>query len=199
MTSNLFTGQLVRLAAIDAEREAELFARWDRDSEYVRLLNTNPRPLITAKKIKESIDKEMEEHADELLFSIHTLADDRPIGFIVLDPPAWSHGDAFVAIGIGDRACWGSGYGTDAMRVLLRYAFQELNLYRISLNVFEYNERALKSYLKAGFVVEGRQRGALLRNGRRWDLINMGVLREEWLALNHDQSEICHAQYPRTR
>jgi len=66
------------------------------------------------------------------------------------------------------------------MRVMLRYAFAELNLHRVSLNVFEYNPRAIRSYEICGFVREGRCRQALHRDGRRWDLIYMGIMREEW-------------------
>jgi RimJ/RimL family protein N-acetyltransferase len=92
------------------------------------------------------------------------------------------NGDAFVGIGIGDRELWGKGYGTEAMKLMLRFAFQELNLRRVSLNTFEYNPRAVHSYEKAGFVHEGCERDWLHREGRRWDLIYMGILREEWLA-----------------
>ena len=186
MNESLFTGRLVRLAALNPETESELFAQWDRDSEFARQLNGNARPLATAKKIKAYIEKELAKPSGEIQFSIHTLADDRPIGFVALDPPDWQHGDAFVGIGIGERDYWSSGYGSDALRVLLRYAFTELNLQRVSLNVFEYNERAFKSYLKVGFVVEGRQRGMLRRDGRRWDFICMGILREEWNALTNE-------------
>jgi RimJ/RimL family protein N-acetyltransferase len=120
-------------------------------------------------------------------FAIHTLADDRLIGAIELSVTQWVHGDAYVGIGIGERDDWGKGYGTDAMRVMLRYAFREMNLHRVSLTVFEYNPRAIRSYEKAGFVVEGRLRGWLNREGRRWDMIHMGILREEWEKTTKDQ------------
>jgi RimJ/RimL family protein N-acetyltransferase len=68
------------------------------------------------------------------------------------------------------------------MKVILRYAFRELNLRRVALDTFEYNPRAIRSYEKIGFVHEGRAREYLWRDGRRWDLIFMGILREEWLA-----------------
>ena len=68
------------------------------------------------------------------------------------------------------------------MRVILRFAFTELNLHRVSLTVFDYNQRAIRSYEKAGFRMEGRQRGFLKREGQRWDLIYMGILRSEWEA-----------------
>jgi len=66
------------------------------------------------------------------------------------------------------------------MRILLRYAFEELNLHRLSLSVFEYNSRAIRSYEKAGFVIEGRARQFLNRDGLRYDMIFMGILRDEW-------------------
>ena len=60
----------------------------------------------------------------------------------------------------------------------------EMNLRRVSLNVFEYNPRGIRSYEKAGFRHEGRQRQYLNRDGRRWDIVYMGILREEWMAEN---------------
>ena len=108
------------------------------------------------------------------------IEDARLIGEISLDGVQWHHGDTFIAIGIGERDYWNRGYGTDAMRVMLRYAFCELNLHRISLNVFGYNYRALSMYEKIGFQHEGRQREYLYRDGRRWDLIYMGILNSEW-------------------
>ena len=63
----------------------------------------------------------------------------------------WNGRDAFVGLGIGETEYWNKGYGTDVMNVLLRYAFMELNLLRVTLSVFEYNPRAIRSYEKAGF------------------------------------------------
>jgi RimJ/RimL family protein N-acetyltransferase len=97
----------------------------------------------------------------------------------------WVAGSAWVGIGIGEPADWGKGYGTDAMRILLRYAFAWLNLHRVTLNVFGYNERAVRSYIKCGFTEEGRMRQWLNRGDQRWDLIHMGILKEEW-ALKED-------------
>jgi RimJ/RimL family protein N-acetyltransferase len=67
------------------------------------------------------------------------------------------------------------------MRVALRFGFMELNLQRVTLNVFDYNSRGVRSYEKAGFQVEGRVREFILRDGARHDVIYMGVLRENWL------------------
>jgi len=67
--------------------------------------------------------------------------------------------------------------------VVLRYGFNELNLRRVTLTVFEYNPRAIRSYEKAGFQHEGRVRQALLRDGKRWDMFYMGILRDDWKKL----------------
>jgi len=181
MDNSLFQGKLVRLAAYDPEAGAEAFTKWSRDSEYSRLLDTEPARLWTAKQTKEDMVKFMEEtFHNTFLFLIYTLEDERLIGCGGLDGVMWAHGDTFLSISIGDRNDWGKGYGTDAVQILLRYGFTEFNLHRISLDVFEYNPRAIRCYEKAGFVVEGRQREFLNREGRRWDMIYMGILRQEW-------------------
>jgi RimJ/RimL family protein N-acetyltransferase len=184
MTNNtsLLTGQLVRLTAMNPETDAAAFARWEVDAEYMRQLDSGPHQPHRAKRIKEGIEKEQQEDPNTIGFSVQTLADDKLIGFVAYDGISWRHGDTFVAIGIGDPAYRGNGYGTDAMRVMLRYSFMELNLQRVQLNVLSYNERAIKSYCKVGFIIEGRMRGMLLRDGQRWDFVYMSVLRDEWKA-----------------
>lgn len=182
MLNDLFTGELVRLTAIDAQQSAEAFSRWSRNSEYWRLLASEASQPSSRRRAAAWFEKQQEkDNPNDFFFSIRTLEDDCLIGDIGLDGVLWNHGDAFVGIGIGERALWGKGYGTDAMRILLRYGFIELNLWRVSLDVFEYNPRAVRSYEKVGFTHEGRARQFLLRDGKRWDLIFMGITREEWL------------------
>jgi RimJ/RimL family protein N-acetyltransferase len=74
------------------------------------------------------------------------------------------------------------------MNILLRFAFTEINLRRVTLTVFEYNPRAIRSYEKAGFRHEGRARKVVNKEGRRWDVLYMGILREEWLGLDTSRS-----------
>jgi RimJ/RimL family protein N-acetyltransferase len=83
---------------------------------------------------------------------------------------------------LGEPEEWGKGYGSEATRLVLRYAFETLNLNRVWLHVYEYNERGLRAYEKAGFRREGRLRQEMFRDGRYWDTIVMGILRDEWLA-----------------
>lgn len=172
-----FSGKLVRLAVFDPEHDAPHMARWNQDSEYQQLASSGPATLWTEKQIQEW----MEKHSDDMYaFTIRSLDDDRVIGEIDLSEINWCARDACVGIGIGEREFWGKGYGTDAMNLILRYAFGSLNLNRVSLNVFEYNPRAIQCYSKAGFREEGRLRQWMRRAGERYDLIYMGILREEW-------------------
>lgn len=186
MQLDLFTGKLVRLTAVDSQRLAEALSHWGRDSEYWRLLASDPARLHTIKGTKEWLDKDLEKDPPKnLIFEIHTLDGDRLIGETGFDGIHWQHGDTFIGIGLGERDAWGNGYGTDAMRIMLRYAFTELNLHRVSLDVFEYNPRAIRSYEKAGFKHEGRMRQSMLREGRRWDLLFMGITQAEWLEIQN--------------
>ncbi len=179
MNTQLFQGDLVRLTAPDPDADAEIIARWHRDSEYLRLLDSEPARPQLPQDVKKWWEEELRDDSF-FPFMIRSLADDRLLGFIGLRIASWNNGDAYVGVGIGDRKDWGQGYGTDAMKIILRYAFTELNLHRVSLGVFEHNPRAVRSYQKAGFSLEGRTRGDISRDGQRLDTLWMGILREEW-------------------
>jgi RimJ/RimL family protein N-acetyltransferase len=180
---DIFRGMLVRLAAESPEALARGFARWDRDSEYHRLADGDPAQLWSEKKHREWIEKEMDEDPIRRYhFSIRTLEEDKLIGVVGIRP-IWEHAEGWVGIGIGDRDYWSQGCGTDAMRLILQFGFDELGLHRISLAMHSYNARARRVYEKMGFTYEGLMRGDTLREGRRTDGIYMGILRREWLAL----------------
>ncbi len=179
---DILKGELVRLSALDPEELGKAFARWGCDSEFMRLLDSGSIRLDSQKVFQRSLERAFEEQkVNQHWFSIRTLEDDKLLGDINLDAHNWTGRDAFVSLGIGEREFWGKGYGTDVMRLILRYAFTEVNLRRVTLTVFEYNPRAIRSYEKAGFRHEGRVRKFLHREGRRWDMLFMGVLREEWM------------------
>ena len=181
MNKNIFEGELVRLTAEDPEINGKASSRWARDSEYMRLLDTEAAQVWSAKKFQQWFEKDLEQtRTDGVGFTIRTLDGNRLIGFVGIFDIQWAHGDGWVGIGIGERDEWGKGYGTDAMRVILRYAFTEINLHRVSLGVFSYNPRAICSYEKAGFKREGAGRGGVLRDGQRSNDLYMGILRSEW-------------------
>jgi len=186
---DVLTGKLVRLSAFDPEEMSKSWPRWILNSEYFRLLFSSARPLYSPKAELKWMEEEVGEMSPaNYSFGIRTLAEDKLIGELGLEVVDWSGREAFVGLGIGESEYWSKGYGTDIMNILLRFAFTELNLKRVSLGVFEYNPRAIRSYEKAGFRHEGRLRSLLHREGRRWDNLFMGILREEWLELHHESS-----------
>ncbi len=181
---DLFRGELVHFTFEEPETRAKAELRWQQDSEYVRLAGNEPEPLSSEKKIREWFDKQAENgpQRERYSFSVRTLDDDRYIGYLGM----WVdliQSEAWVGLGIGDRENWSKGYGTDMMKICLRYVFTELYLERLSLALHEYNPRALRSYENCGFRLEGRTRKDVLREGRRTDTLWMGILREEWLQM----------------
>ncbi len=173
----IFTGQLLRLAAPIADDQAK-FAAWTNDDDYQRMLDDDPvRPhsMTSFSNFTERIDN------NNFGFHLRTLADDTVIGFVALFNIKWSNQSAEMAIGIGDKAYRSKGYGQDALKLLLNYAFNELNLHRVGLTVMDYNEPAIKAYQRVGFVLEGTQRQAVQREGKRYDLLSFGILRDEFV------------------
>jgi len=180
----LFIGKHIRLAPIDHEKDAEIESKWTHDPEYLRMLGPEPvRPLSAAqiKKKYEAIEKEEEEKHNLFYFTIRTNDDqEHLVGFVRLTWVDWTNSNAFIQLGIGDSKDRHKGYGSEALALILRYTFSELNLYRLSAIIPEYNEAALALFTKAGFIEEVRRRQAIRRDGKRWDVIQMGILSEEW-------------------
>jgi RimJ/RimL family protein N-acetyltransferase len=182
---DLFHGELVRFTLEEPEAYAKAEVRWQRDSEFHRLADSDPVILHSEKAIKEWFAKRIEDVMPERYsFSVRTLAEDKCIGFLGM----WVdliHSEAWVGLGIGEREFWSKGYGTDMMKLCLQYAFTELCMERVSLGLHEYNPRALRSYEKCGFRMEGRSRQDVMREGKRYDSFWMGILREEWLQMQN--------------
>lgn len=87
---------------------------------------------------------------------------------------------AEIGIMIGEKQYWDQGYGTEAMRRMCQYGFEQLNLHRIFLRVFEGNERGKRAYQKVGFVYEGTMREARYQHGRYWGVDFMSIIKSDW-------------------
>jgi RimJ/RimL family protein N-acetyltransferase len=132
------------------------------------------------KKQYEKLEKELDENKNQFYFTIRAREDDRLIGKASVQWIEWANGNGFLRLGIGEAENRGKGYGTQALRMLLRFAFAELNLFRVSAIVPEYNVAAIALLKKFSFVQEVCRRKSLERDGRRWDLYVFGLLRDEW-------------------
>jgi RimJ/RimL family protein N-acetyltransferase len=178
----------IRLGTIDYEKDPEVESRWTYDSEFMRLMELKPvRPLAPemVRKGYESLEKEIEEAKNLFYFTIRAREDDRLLGKAVLEWIDWSKGSSYLRMGIGSGVDRGQGLGTQALGLLLRFAFAELNLFRVTTVVPEYCQAGIALIHKFGFVEEVRRRKAILRDGQEYDLLAFGLLRSEWVDQTH--------------
>jgi RimJ/RimL family protein N-acetyltransferase len=159
----------------------DAFLRWYSDPEVARLTRYQDGPMRQAE-----IERFFTSRAlgpESLSLAVHLRDSNRLIGTCALSQLDHENGSALYHITIGEKDCWGRGYGTEATRLMLDHAFGTLNLHRIGLSVFSFNERAIRSYLSVGFVTEGRAREAIWRDGRWWDEVTMSILHSDWTSL----------------
>ena len=177
----LFIGRRIRLSA-PRETDNETMLSWYEDSTFLRNVDTDlakPQTLSEIKSFAESATSDK----NNVLFYIRDLETDSLLGFIALSGIEWNNGCAMLAIGIGEAKNRNKGYGTEAIQLLLNYAFNELNLHRVGLNYISFNDAGKHLYGKSGFSHEGTVREYVHRDGKYYDLVYMGVLRTEWEAL----------------
>lgn len=181
--TQLFEGEEIRFGPIDHEKDAEVESKWTHDSDFMRMMEiAAARPMSAAqvKKQYEKFEKQMDEERNLYYFAIRAREDDRLVGKAVVQWIDWSNGNAFLRLGIGATADRGKGYGTQALRMLLRFTFAEMNLFRVTAIVPEYNTAVIALLKKFGFTQEVCRRKSLERDGRRWDLYIFGLLKDEW-------------------
>jgi len=154
------------------------FRRWYADPEIARLARYQDAPMP-----REEVDRFFQARVfgpESLALAIHIRETNQLIGTCAFSQLDGDNGSALFHITIGEKDAWGHGYGTEATRLMVDHAFGALGLHRVWLAVFEFNERAIRSYLSCGFVTEGRSREAIWRDGRWWDELHMSVLEPEW-------------------
>jgi [ribosomal protein S5]-alanine N-acetyltransferase len=157
--------------------DAPVLATWFNDPEVTRYLVTY-RPMSVA--AEEEFVSKMNVNELELGVGIVVRETERFIGTAGLHKTDLRNRHTSFGISIGDKSAWGKGYGTETTRLMVKHAFEALNLNRVWLWVIEFNQRGLRAYEKVGFRVEGRLRQDTFREGRYWDTIVMAILREEW-------------------
>ena len=176
MKNPFLIGTRIYLRPLD-QADAPLLQPWMNDAEVTRNLRAyRPFSLRDEEAFIDRIAKD--EHA--VAFGIVLRETDRLIGTTGLHDLEFRNRHAQFGISLGDKNEWGKGYGTEATRLMLGHAFATLNLNRVWLHVYEYNQRGMRSYEKVGFRREGVLRQDTFRDGRYWDTIAMGLLREEW-------------------
>ena len=154
-----------------------LFTKWMNDFKVTRTLAWGLRPVSLEAEIEwfESVAKE-----NDLSLTIYEKETLRPIGNTRLGSIDHFHRTAEFGLMIGEKECWGKGYGTETTRLVLEYGFTALGLHNILLTVYSYNERGVRAYTRAGFREFGRRREAFRIGGRAYDIVYMDCLAPEF-------------------
>lgn len=174
----MYYGTKVKLRAYKKE-DIPLAYDFVNDGELKKLLVTDV-PFPTMYEEEEQWYESLLKDKDNYNFAIEDLETGNYIGGCGINKLDWLNRVATIGIMIGDKRYWGKGYGTDAVKVLNKFIFQQMNMNKIKLNVFSFNERAKKSYDKCGFQIEGILRQELFRDGEYYDEYVMALLLEDW-------------------
>src|SRR5258708_14019069 len=156
------------------------FEKWDNDFDVSIMSGDALRP-VTREVIEANYERHSKEDQGHVVdFAIYEYATMRLIGATSLRHIVFVHGNADFGIYIGEKDCWGRGYGTEATILMLDYGFTILGLHNILLSTYGYNERAIRAYTRAGFREMGRWREAARVGDRRYDIVFMDCLSTEF-------------------
>ncbi len=173
----MIEGKKVRIRAIE-KTDIDEIMNWINDPEVMQ--NLFMRYPVSRYQEEKWIEKALDDsNPQNKVFALQT-KDGVYLGGIGLHAINWENGNAEVGIVIGKKEHWDKGYGTDAMMTILNFAFNQMNLHRIYLRVYEYNARGIRSYEKCGFKKEGVLRDDRYTNGEFHHTVMMGILKEEF-------------------
>jgi RimJ/RimL family protein N-acetyltransferase len=176
----MYTGEKIRLREYRKE-DIPKALKFMNDPEIKRFLTPGIPFLYTLEDETKWYDGQSA-LKDTYNFAIESLDEKNYIGGCGINSLDWKNSVAVVGIYIGEKTFWGKGYGTDAMNVLIKFIFEQMNINKIKLNVYDFNQRAVKSYEKSGFVKEGVLRQEIYKDGKYHDEYVMGLLRSEYEA-----------------
>ncbi len=181
----MIKGQKVELRPVSLEDYKRIF-EWRNDEETAKLI-AGTGFYAYCNVSTENVEADYENDVKKIdkretgKFSIYTRGENsQHIGGIQYSALNIISRSCTVGIGIGVKEYWSKGYGTDAMKTLIHYLFQTMNLQRIKLETWSGNVQAIRSYEKCGFVVEGRLRKDEFIDGQYYDTVVMGLLKEEF-------------------
>jgi RimJ/RimL family protein N-acetyltransferase len=174
----MIAGEHIILRAFERD-DAERCYRWMNDPNIVRTLRSR-YPIAFQNEI-EWLERAMHVSVpdSERHFAIERKDDRTHIGNASIHEIEWVSRTASFGLFIGEPSAWNRGFGSDAIRTLVRFAFDEMNLRKLRIGVFEYNERAKHVLEAQGFVQEGRLRQEFYREGTYHDIVILSIFRGE--------------------
>lgn len=180
------TGDRIYLRTITISDVNKNYLQWMNDKEIVKYLESR----FTNYSMEDLIDYVIKttSNSDILFLAIISKEENKHIGNIKLGPINRMHLFANMGIIIGEKNYWGKGYATEAIKIVVDYAFNKLNLHKITAGVYVENTRSKKVFLKAGFKKEGILKKHYFYNGKYIDAIILGVINERFIFKTPSQS-----------
>ena len=178
-------GERIRLRAVE-KADLPMFVAWLNDPEVQQGIILHPLSQTEEENWYERmLARPVDEHVMAIEIRLPDETGEEPnwklIGSLAFENIDWRIAAAEFGIVIGDKNYWNQGYGTEAVRLLVHYGFNTLNLNRIFLHVYANNLRAIHAYKKAGFTLEGRERQAQFKHGSYIDVLRMSMLKSDYL------------------
>jgi [ribosomal protein S5]-alanine N-acetyltransferase len=166
----------IYLREVRASDVNDAYYRWMNDREVTRHLESRFHPHS-----REELLRYVQEHGgpQDFFFAILLHAGDHHVGNIKIEPVNWIHRSGEIGILIGEKDCWGKGYATEAIRLIVGFAFQELNLHKLTAGCYGANAGSVKAFQKAGFQIEGVRKQQFFSGGQFVDGILLGLVRPD--------------------
>jgi len=164
------------LREVRIEDVNEDYYKWMNDPEVNKYLENRFFPQ-SVENIKNYVEK-MSRKNDEIFFAICLKNDNEHIGNIKIGPINWIHRRAEVSLVIGNKSCWGKGYATKAISLITRYAFDILNLHKLTAGCYKDNIASYKAFSNVGFVEEGLLKDEYFLNGKFIESVRFGLIKQ---------------------
>lgn len=170
----MICGDKVCLRALTPADLNETYLSWLNDPEVTRYMEAGRFPQ-TLDDLRAYYDAHRP--PGSLLLAVVSASSGTHIGNVNLGIN-WVHRRAELGIMVGEKALWGRGYGTEAVKLAVRWAFERLNMRKVGLGVLALNRGAIRAYEKAGMHVEGRLREHVFCEGYYVNVVRMAIFRE---------------------
>lgn len=174
------TGEKVYLRCMEESDVEGPYLDWLNDEEVTRYLTGVRRSPATTEYLLDYIQS-MARSDEDILFAIHDVESKEFIGTSHFGPIDWRNRTAVFGIMVGNRRYWGKGYGTEAITLVLHYAFRILELHKVTAGIAAIHQPSITAFKKAGFGIEGEVKSQFLVDGEYCDWLYMGVTRDDFL------------------
>lgn len=172
-------GETIYLRGLERADLEGAYFDWLNDREVTKFLESGRFP--STKEGMEEYYNNTVLSENNVMFGIIDKKADKHIGNIKLGPINWITRIASLGIMIGDKESWGKRYGTEAIRLVSDYAFNKLNLHKLTAGVAAINKGSVRAFERAGFEVEGRAKKQFFLNGEYYDSLYLGMTRQDFL------------------